>query len=107
MAGRNTVTPQVLKYLMDNHNLPVWVNEAAKYLGLTEDQVAQSVYRLITLDTDGAASKIEVIQAAHCWRWVEHATTATGILYEQITVTKAGVILVQDEDGKIYKLTAL
>lgn len=76
--------------------------------GLTDSQVRSAVYNIMATDADHARSgeKLEVLSRGSMWRWHPHArkTQIGKRLFEELAVTHSGVVLVQDEDGNVYKV---
>lgn len=104
--GRGVVRDKVLKYIEKASGTTVYVDDMAKDLGLTDQQIRGAVRGLID---GGTCPQIVVVIGGRAWRW--DASASKGItgrkLYEELTTTKAGVVLVQDEDGNVFKLEEL
>jgi hypothetical protein len=104
-----TLVP-VLEYLQEHANQPVFVSELVENLGLTSKNAVQTaVASAIKQDTAGATAHLQILIPGNQWRWNSSPALdkSTNVLYEQLAVTKAGKIIVQDEDGELYQLVEL
>lgn len=121
--GAVWIKDKVLKYLADHPGLVVWRDDMAKDLNLLPSSIAAAIGNMIREGKE-ASTHIVVVQSGRAWRWSEKPTTppvpprgggngvaSTGAparkLYEELAVTKGGTILVQSEDGQVYRLADL
>lgn len=105
-AGRGVVRDKVLKYIERASGTTVYIDDMARDLGLKDAQIRGAVRGLI--DSGNCPQLVPTI-AGRAWRWDASAKASkpTKRMFEELTVTKAGVVLVQDEDGNVYKLEEL
>lgn len=104
--GRTTVRDKVLRAIEKGAGSTVYIDDISKDYDLDPHSVRNGVRGLID---SGNFPQLEVAVAGRAWRWNANASKASKgkRMFEELTTTKAGVILVQDEDGNVYKLEEL
>lgn len=104
-AGRGVVRDKVLKYIERASGTTVYIDDMARDLGIEPASIRGAVRGLI--DSGNCPQLIPTI-AGRAWRWDASAKANGGKrIFEELTTTKAGIVLVQDEDGNVYKLEEL
>lgn len=106
-AGRGvSVRDRVLKYIEKASGTIVYVNDMSTEMDLTQGQIAGAVRGLLD---SGRLPQLEVVLPGRSWRWNANAKANVSgkRMFEEMTTTKAGVVLVQDENGNVYKLEEL
>jgi hypothetical protein len=108
--GRSVIKPKVIEYLEKRPGVTVYADDIADAVGTDKLHVQQviSAIKRSEYETDRKISaNVEVTVPGNAWRW--HPNRKNGRqLFEELTTTKAGTILVQSEDGtKVYKLVEL
>lgn len=118
--GSPRTTPQVLDYLIDNPGRVVCRQQIAEATALSAQQIRSAVQNLRVR----SGENIEVVIHGESWIWrpreVEEAATATPEpaapvsaapaqrrVFEQIGTTRSGDLVIQDEDGSLYRATVL
>lgn len=103
---RGVVRDKVLKYIEKASGTTVYADDMAKDLGLNQAQIRAAARGLID---SGNCPQLVVTIAGRAWRWdaSQKAAKQAKRIFEELTTTKAGVVLVQDEDGNVYKLEEL
>lgn len=101
---RRGISAEVLNHFLENADRSIGFSEFEKEFNLTAKQVIDAV-RYNVED-----KKINIVTEVRGRRWRYDSTrkSATGKrLYEELAVTKKGDILVECEDGSIYKLVEI
>lgn len=101
----NTQGP-VLEYITKHPNEMLYLGTISSDLNLTNDQVQKAMSRIIGTNKAGAKDHIEVCTAGHIWIWHSNPNkkSSSEMLFEQIGKSRSGTIIVESEDGTIYKL---
>lgn len=100
-SGRFYVRDRVLKAIENGAGNTVYANDIVSDLDVPLNTV-QAAARALTEQVP----QVEAVIPARAWRWVSKASKGKR-MFEELTTTKAGVVLVQDEDGNVYKLEEL
>lgn len=98
----------VFKYLDDHIGQTVYCNDIAEELKVDKSSIMNVISRCIRNNINGYADRLQVIQRGNVW--CLHAATKSAFsnkLYEQLATTKSGVIILQDEDGEVYKVVPI
>lgn len=103
---RKSTSPVILDYFLKHEGQTITRPTLMTELDLTAKQVAAGVYNLWDRDVAGSKTNLEIVQQGNTWIWRSHSKP-TGRLYEELATTKSGLVLVQDEDGEIYRLEKL
>jgi biotin operon repressor len=103
----------VFAYLEHRIGQAVHVDDVAADLGFTKQQVKSAVNNLRT--TKGIP--IETLVAGYSWRYLPNSKPSedspgngsnhTKRIFEEIGVTKTGLIILQDEDGNLFSAQEL
>lgn len=108
MARGDTVRPKILEYLEKHSDETIYLDTIAKDLNLEPIQVKRGISALAYGNVNGAKEKLQTIVAGNVWIW--HSRTSNpksksiSKLYEQVYTGKDGSILVESEEGTLYKL---
>lgn len=99
------VAARVLQYLSERPGSTVWITELAGTLNIEQRQVAQAVYYLATTKSQ----PIETVMNGNAWTYAPNKaqTKPSRPLFEQIGVTKDGVLVLEDESGTLYRATEM
>lgn len=89
---------EVLRYLTERPNQPVFRHDIAQALGLTEKQARDAVY---TLRSRNGQPIVEVARGVYRYEPGNEQRNGT-VLYQQVGPTKTGEYVIQDEDGNLY-----
>jgi hypothetical protein len=88
----------------------VFIKDIEAETGLTETQIRTAINHMVSRNTGGMAS-VEVMQRGRMWRWKgpnsKTENSDNGSLFEYLARTKSGTIIVQDENGNVYRMTEL
>lgn len=105
---KNFIRDKVLKAFETSPGVTLYAADLAEQLGVKKGSVQYAVKALSSI-----VPGIIVVIPAQAWRYDPSAKASKGNgssgkrMFEELTTTKAGVILVQDEDGNVYKLEEL
>lgn len=104
---RESRSPKVLEVLRKHRGTDVTIGQIMEETGFLRDQVHSSVHHLITRNN----LPITTVVRGNVYRY-EHSNAGEPMvaepaqpekrLFEELAVTKAGVIVAQDQDGKLY-----
>lgn len=103
--GAPRTTDKILEFLSEHQNINVTLSEIMKVTGLTKDQVQSGVNNLRTRH----GLNIETVMAGQLWIYHPNTPVAAGpqrTMFELVGQAKAGLII-QDEDGKLYRAEEL
>jgi len=89
---------KVYETLDKQRGLTVYREDMARDLGVNSNAIIQAVN---TLRRNGH-TEIEVVMRGNAWRIGADKKTQHA-LYEQIGVTKSGDLILQDEEGQLYR----
>lgn len=98
---RNQIRDKVLKYIESQPGLTVYLSDMEGDLKAQRSTIQSAVRGL-----QERLPNIETVVTGKAWRYVVRPNSGKRI-FEELTTTKAGIILVQDEDGNVYKLEEL
>lgn len=103
--ARPSFRPAILQYLEAHEGDQVYLERMAAAIGATRKQTQQAVSNL---REDLPDIPIRVIVAGNVWvydrAWRQpDAVKPTRRMFEEIGPTKSGDILIQDQDGAIYR----
>lgn len=103
---KNYIRDKLLKAFEASPGVTLYADDLAEQFNVGKGTVQYAVKAL----AETVPGIISVIKG-NAWRYDPNAKAGKGSsdkkLYEELTTTKAGVILVQDEDGNVYKLEEL
>ena len=102
--GAKATQPAVLEYLTKNADVHVYVHDICRNTNLNKQSVLSAISRI-----KAKHPNLETISAGNQWIWRSKvADEKKGKrLFEELAQTRSGEVLVQDEEGAIYKLTEL
>lgn len=102
--SRAMIRDRVLKYVESHPGVTVYCDDIARDLDANRSSVQSAVRGL-----QERVPQISTVISGKAWRWDANAKAANPgkRMFEELTTTRAGVILVQDEDGNVYKLEEL
>lgn len=107
MARGKSTSPEVLKYIQEQQGEYVYVDTVCKDLGLERAQVQGAISNLRNRHNQ----PIEVVQKGTIWRWKPNAENEKSKNYkrvfEEVGATRTGAVVIQDEDGNLYKAVEL
>lgn len=122
--GAPRTTPQVLEYLMNHPGLVVYRRQIVEATGLDESQVRNAILNL----RNRTGENIEVVMHGASWIWrprpgVDYgmgptpaateptapvsAAPAQRRVFEQIGTTRSGDLVIQCEQGNLYRAIEL
>jgi hypothetical protein len=99
--------PAIMKYFEDRPGVNVYVDDLAKEAQASREQVQSCISNM---KREVPEFVIEVVVHGNVWRYVGHPKPAAKPgkrMFEELAVTKAGDILIQDQDGAVYKAVEL
>lgn len=103
---KNYIRDKVLKAFEASPGVTLYAEDMAEQFGVNKGTVQYAVKAL-----SGTVPGIISVIKANAWRYDPNAKASNGTsgkrIYEELTTTRAGVVLVQDEDGTVYKLEEL
>lgn len=114
--ARKVIIPSILDYMRQYSDSALSAADIARPLHLTEQQVRHALANLIAGRTTlGASAKhIEVVIRGNVWIWHSDPSVKlvqpiqikqdTSTLYEEIGRSRTGTIIVEGEDGTLYKV---
>lgn len=97
--------PPVMKYLTDHAGQLVHLQDIVDATGLTINQVQNAIGNA-RRESEMWSRTIEVITAGQTWRYRD-VTTGSGRMFEEVRVTKSGVLIIEDEEGRLYQAREL
>lgn len=99
--GAPRTSDKVLKYFHDNKDVQVNINEMVATLGLEKSQIQNAVNNL----KSRYRTNIDTVLTGNIWVFRSGVPEIKpgSIVYEQIGVSSNGVIVIQDENGKMFK----
>ena len=103
--GAPRTTDKIIDFLSEHQNITVTLSEIMKVTSLTKDQVQNGVNNLRTRH----GFNIETLVAGNAWKYMPTGPAPTGpqrTMFELVGQAKAGLVI-QDEDGKLYKAEEL
>lgn len=97
------IQAQLLAWFQEHPNQGVSRDTLATELDDDPERIAHAVYAL-----RAKGEPIDVLVRAMRWRYVQaDAPTPGRRLFEELAITKNGDVLVECEDGKVYRLVEL
>lgn len=104
---------RIQERLHKNPGMEMWASDLAKELGVEERDVQNSVSGLLR---DAPDYPLEVCVRGRSWRYLPHGEKASAEvpkqlkgkdsrpkrIFEELAITKAGELLIQDEAGTVY-----
>lgn len=103
-----SVQPRVLHYLEQHVGENVYHQDVSKQLDLTESQVKEAIYHL--RKKDNLSGSIEVVVAGSIWRYdpsKRESKKSGKRIFEELGVTHQGEIILQDEEGNLFRASEL
>lgn len=101
--SRQQIRDKVLKYIEGHPGVTVYADDMANDLSANRNSIQAAVRGL-----QERLPQIVTVVGGKAWRWEATAKANSGKrMFEELTTTKAGIVLVQDEDGNVYKLDEL
>jgi hypothetical protein len=95
---------KVAQYLVKREGKLVYVQELQKDLGLDQRQAQNALYYVKAHTEVGKG--VEVIQRGAIYRYVA-PRNGEGRVFEQLATTKDGHLILQDEEGNLYRAEQL
>jgi hypothetical protein len=107
--GHEILRPRVAHYFDTHIGTTVYISELVQALKLEPRQIQNAIANGVRVKFNHWDTRLEVVQRGNAWRWHGNNKKANdgSLLFERIAITKSGVVLVQDENGTVYKLTEL
>lgn len=100
---KHYVRDRILKAIESGAGVTVYAEDMVKDFDVPLNTVQAAARALVE-----QVPQVEAVIPARAWRWSATAKASNGKrMFEELTTTKAGVVLVQDEDGNVYKLEEL
>lgn len=102
VAKRNVergAATRVLDYFIQHNGIEVPLTELVSELSLDPAKVKSAIWYIQKNKTD----RLQTVHDHLVWKYTM-SNQKGGRLFEELAVTKSGLILVQDEAGTIYKL---
>lgn len=106
MNTRKPVTGPLLEYLNEHQNMTVTVGELVKAIDHNRNAIQKGMAGIASAHPE----RCEIVAAGNCWVWHSTTTEKTigkGTVFEYLAETKSGTILVQSDDGTVYRLAEL
>src|SRR5215469_12493468 len=108
---RRDYGPVILKRFTDHPGETIYLEDILKDMDVTKQQV-HSLITHIRGRNDEFASKLEVVYRGQAWRYNPNAKPNTASrdskptkpLFELLAITKAGIYVLQDEQGEVKLL---
>lgn len=98
----------VIEYLQKHAGQALFVSDIAADLNVEPRVVQVAISNARNNNTGGAATQIETLIRGRQFRWNGGVSKHNGrALFEEIGKTKSGDLLVESEDGIVYKLVEL
>lgn len=104
---RKNIGAILLEYMEKHPDVTIYRDSIASDLGLTPAQVQQNIYGLWYRNVAGAKDRIQTVVNGNAWIY-RSATTKPAVptqpkrVFEELAITKAGELLIQDEAGTVY-----
>jgi hypothetical protein len=95
-----------MQYMSERPNEIVYLSKMAADLKIESRQARNAIYNLRNTKRGGWEKGLETIVGGDAWRWnsdVASQANSSGQLFEQVGVRKNGDILIEDENGKLYR----
>lgn len=104
---RKPIRAAVMRHFEQSPGKRIYLADLAIALNDTEERIRDGISNL-RREVPEWANTLVVDVAGHAWRYQPEANSQAGKrLFEELAVTRAGEILVQDEQGAIYKLAEI
>lgn len=100
------IKPLTLQHLTQRPGSQVFLDDIVQFIkGVNKEEPRrQSVQNAIRALIDDDKQPIEIVLPGNCWRYQPNAPKDPAKrIFEELAVTKAGTILIQDQAGVIYK----
>ena len=103
------ISRRLIAYFLDNPNIEINARDLKSEFNISDQQLSSSISYIRNQDWNGARVKLQTIVPGTLWMWHQNGAdkSESRPLYEHLATTRTGDILVQDEDGAVYKLTEL
>lgn len=104
--GYARTSDKILDYFHTHQNIQVTLNELADATGLDANQVKSAIN---TLKSSRYKMNFETVMTGNVWIYRPDkgksvdVNTVNTVMFEQVGKSSTGVIVIQDEDGKLYK----
>lgn len=113
--GYPATRPQIMAYFTEHPNKTVTLDAISKGTKLRADQVRSAVSNIRTAHSNHEIDfPIEIVQRGQIWRYSPNgqvadvaAAKSNKAIYEELGMTKAGDLIIQDESGKLYRAQEL
>lgn len=109
--GHSPTRPQVMAYFAARPGEHCFLENIVKETKLNHGQVRGAINNMIAANRRGELEfPLEVVQKGQIWVHrpkAEEASSTVSKVYEQLGITKAGEIIIQDETGVLYKAQEL
>lgn len=100
------IKPLTLQYLVEHPGSVVFLKDIAEFIRKANGSVREASIQTAITGMIEEGKPIEVESRGQAWRYQPNVKKNKR-LFEELTTTKAGVILVEDEEGNVYKLEEL
>lgn len=98
--GAPRTSDKILDYFHEHQNVQVNINELIEATGLEKAQVQNAINNL----KSRYHSNIETVMTGNLWIYKSGRGDGPGsTMFELVGKSSTGVIVIQDEDGKLYK----
>lgn len=103
------VTAAVLSYLDKHPNQVLHLGEISEATGFPPKSVQSAINNIKQANKADAKNRLKVELQGQAWVWRSGPIDSTTLdtLYVKAYESKSGEILVEDEDGQLYKLTKI
>jgi hypothetical protein len=106
---KGMLRPQIMKYFEEHIGVNVYVEDVARFANCDRDQAQSAINNL---RRDVPEFPIQIVVRGSVYRYMGPGKPAVDAkpgkrVFEELAVTKAGDILIQDQDGAVYKAVEL
>lgn len=106
-AGRKIIRPQVIEFLSKAPGSTHYLKDLAAGFAVTEKQMGECIAGIIR---DEQLPGLEVTIRGRAWVYRPGAESKQGKgtrVFEELAATKSGDLIIQDQDGKLYRAKEL
>lgn len=106
---RASFRPAILRYFEQHERQNVYLEDLAEAIGATKEQ-AQGAMTNLRANMPDMAKQIKVIVTGNVWTYDRDRTPAakpTKRMFEELATAKDGTIVIQDQDGGLYRASEL
>lgn len=105
-APNRGIRAKLVEYFIKNQGVPVFLKDIREFTGATSDVAVQNAISNLRGEGDWE-SKIMIQAAGRVWVYRDIPMPTGKRLFEELAVTKTGDIIIQDNDGKVYRAVEL